>query len=389
MEQRILLLADSASPHTEKWAVALAEKGFTVGIFSLNNSAGSWHECHSNILLLNEPERPHNKETWLSKLAYPLALPKLLRKIKAFRPHVLHAHYATSYGLLGALSRFRPFVISAWGSDVFEFPHTSPVHEYLLKFNLKRADALLATSHALKTELQQYTGRPIGVIPFGVNTERFSPAGATPPGVDGAVRIGLIKSIEDKYGIATVLDAALLVKTKLPTLNFELYLVGGGTRLDYYKERSTAMGLDQLVTFTGKIPFSKIPEYHNFLDIFLNVSIVNESFGVSVIEAMACEKPVIVTNAPGLTEIVNHEDLGIIVNKDNAEQLAGAMMRLSLSPALRLALGKAGRQHVLRNYDFSLSLEQTIALYRSFTGKTGRWRSFSRAKHQPFGKPVT
>jgi len=61
---------------------------------------------------------------------------------------------------------------------------------------------------------------------------------------------------------------------------------------------ANSLELSDNVVFTGKIPFREIVHYHNLLDIFLNVSIVDESFGVSVIEAMACEKPVIVTGHP-------------------------------------------------------------------------------------------
>src|SRR5262249_39253213 len=127
MEKRILLLADAASPHIEKWATALAGKGFKVGLFSLNKTTWNWY-THPNIILLNEPDDYANADFLANKLKYLFVLPKLKRLIKDFQPDVLHAHYGSSYGLLGALSGFSPFVVSTWGSDVFEFPRKSAIH---------------------------------------------------------------------------------------------------------------------------------------------------------------------------------------------------------------------------------------------------------------------
>lgn len=369
MSQKILLLADSASSHTEKWATALAKRGFTIGIFSLNKSNNTWYKNIPNIVILYEPKNDVNANLIANKLKYLLALPKLMQAIKAFQPNVLHSHYATSYGLLGNLTRFKPFIISAWGSDVFDFPKRSVFHKLLLEFNLNRADQILSTSYAMKEELKNYTTHNIEVIHFGVDTSVFYPENVKSDSEKNVINIGSIKAMEDKYGIRTIIEAIQLVKTNLPALDFKVFLVGAGDKLAYYKKWVKTLDLSDNIIFTGKIPFSRISYYHNLIDIFLNVSIVDESFGVSVIEAMSCQKPVIVTNAPGLSEIVN-SDTGIIIEKGNAGKLASAITKLILSPETRTEIGRKARMRVLDHYDFKECIVQMANVYNFAVHKT-------------------
>jgi L-malate glycosyltransferase len=379
---RILLLADVASSHTEKWALALAKKGYSVGLFSLNKSAERWFEEHKNIQILYEPSREKNLNFLLSKLSYIFLLPKLLSIIKSYHPQLLHAHYASSYGLLGALSKFKPFALSCWGSDVYDFPNKSIIHKYILKFNLKAANQLLSTSQAMKNELKKYTKKEVVVVPFGVDCELFYSNNTLVKEKD-TVYLGTIKSIEDQYGISTILEAVKILKDDFKYSDFKLLLAGGGSQQNKYHNMVNVLELNDHVIFTGKIPHSEIVHYHNMLDVFMNVSIVNESFGVSVIEAMACGKPVIVTRVPGLSEIVNNPELGVVIEKENSSQLAKALKKLILYPELREEMGKKAREHVLANYDFKYCLQQMIDEYSKML------LTDSEIKHKAAKQPQT
>ena len=95
--------------------------------------------------------------------------------LKTFKPQLLHANYATSYGLLGAMTGFHPFVLSVWGSDVFTFPKKSFAHKMLFKYNLNKADKILSTSRFMSQEISKYTSKKIEITPFGVDLEKFYP----------------------------------------------------------------------------------------------------------------------------------------------------------------------------------------------------------------------
>ncbi|PBQ34014.1 glycosyl transferase family 1 [Sphingobacteriaceae bacterium] len=360
MAPRVLLLADISSSHTEKWAIGLAKKGYHIGIFSLNKSLTQWYIPYQNIEVLYDGPQEITG-SFIQKLSYVFNITYLHSCIKSFLPDLVHAHYASSYGLLGSLCGFSPFIISAWGSDIYEFPQKSFFHKAILKFNLKRADKILSTSYVMKGELWKYSSKEVDVIPFGVDTKVFYPMREKPEENRDVIRLGTIKAMEDMYGIKTIVEAVDLVKKCMPDTSLRVYLIGAGKRSSYYKKMIASKNLQETFVFTGKISYTHIATYHNLLDILLNVSTVNESFGVSVIEGMACGKPVIVSNSPGLKEVVS--DIGIVVEKENAQQLAKAIMQLIESPELRKSLGKFGRQHVLDNYDFKTCIEQMTAVY--------------------------
>lgn len=359
---KILLLSDSNSEHTEKWALSLAEKGIKIGLFSFNKSSYEWHS-HPNITVFFEPPQKINAESTLTKLSY-LKYVSIIRKIsRHFEPDLIHAHYATSYGLLGALSNFHPFVLSVWGSDVYDFPKRSRVHKKVFQYNLSKADLILSTSEVMKIELQKYTQDNIIVTPFGVDIKEFAPK--TVPDKDpNIVYVGTIKPIEEKYGISDIIDAAKLVVQKMPQKQFRFYLVGTGPDMEKYRQTIIDKGLAEHFVMTDRVPFSEVAHYHNLLDIFLNVSINDsESFGVATVEAMSCEKPVIVTEVGGLMEVVDHGKFGTVIPKGDPSAMAEAILKIVEQPRAFAEQAKLARQHVLAHYNWENNLLTMIQQY--------------------------
>lgn len=125
---RILLLSDANSVHTQKWVSVLIGRGLNVGLFSLRKPEGVfWDALEPNSIELRWSDTGV-KRGIAGKATYLFAIPTIRRFVHEFKPDILHAHYATSYGLLGVLSKFKPLIISVWGSDVYDFPYLSPVH---------------------------------------------------------------------------------------------------------------------------------------------------------------------------------------------------------------------------------------------------------------------
>src|SRR5690606_25654391 len=129
---KILLLSDCNSPHTVKWAVSLAEKNIDVLIFSFPDDNTGIYSKYQNIKIISAKipgKKQFKEEASISKITYLFSLFRLKKIIKQFKPDILHAHYATSYGLLGAITGFHPFIISVWGTDVISFPNVSFLHK--------------------------------------------------------------------------------------------------------------------------------------------------------------------------------------------------------------------------------------------------------------------
>ena len=364
MPLKILLLSDSHSEHTEKWAIGLASRGIKIGLFSFNKASYNWFKNIDNITLLHETDITVNAKRNRTKFKYIQYVSDLKKAIREFQPDILHAHYATSYGLIGALSGFHPYIISVWGEDVYKFPNASGLHKSLLKYNLKKADEILSTSDIMRNETRKYTHKDIMVTPFGVDTNVFHKMEVKKD--KDTFYIGTIKAIEDKYGIKYIIEAAKILKQRIKNKKLKVLLIGPGTKIDYYKSVIKEENLTEEVEILGRIPFDEVSYYHNLLDVFLNVSVDDsESFGVAVVEAMACETPVIVSNVGGLKEVVEHGEFGIVVKKESAEEIADAVEKIMKDESYVKTITAKAREHVLRKYDFNVCLDKMIHIYKT------------------------
>ena len=358
---RILLLSDTYSEHTEKWALGLANRGIGVGLFSFNKASYEWHS-HPNITVFFEPEKKINAESTLTKIAYLKYVTVLKGIIKHFKPDVLHAHYATSYGLVGALSGFHPYIISSWGTDVMKFPNKNFVAKSILKYNFRSADLLCATSNTIKEYISKVTKKEVTVVPFGVDVSVFSSKIVDSLFEKDHFVIGSIKPLENLYNIDILIHSFALLLPKYPGI--KLLIAGEGSAEEELKNLATKLNVNDAVKFVGRIPFSEISNYYNMLHVLVNIS-EYESFGVSVIEAMACEKPVIVTNVGGLKDLVKDDSLGLKVDVRSIEQTTDAIELLITDKEKYTQVAKNARQYVIENYSWKNNLEQMINTYKS------------------------
>jgi glycosyltransferase involved in cell wall biosynthesis len=356
---KVLLLSDTHSEHTEKWALGLANSGIKVGLFSFNKASYDWY-VHENITVFFEPEKSINAESTLTKLAY-IKYVSILKKIIAhFEPDILHAHYATSYGLVGALTGFHPFIISSWGTDVMKFPNKNFVAKSILKFNFKKADLLCATSFTIKDYIAQVVNLPVAVIPFGININDFKPKKVESIFKDTDFVLGSIKPIESLYNIDILIKSFAKLLPKYA--NLKLLIIGEGTAQSALKQLCEDLNVSKNVIFTGRIPFKEVSNYYNMINVLVNIS-EYESFGVSVVEAMACGKPVVVTNVGGLKEVVKDDSVGLKVNIGDVDGTVNAIERLINDKQLYEQIALKARDHVIGLYNWEDNLKQMIDEY--------------------------
>jgi glycosyltransferase involved in cell wall biosynthesis len=362
----ILMLAPPDSPHTIRWARSLAGHGIKIHIFGLSTCDPEIYADYPSITVETmgyTVQVFRSGEGVASKLGYFKAIPRVRALVKSLQPDIVHAHFATSYGLLGALSSFHPFILSLWGADIFDFPLKSVLHRGLIKYNLSQADRVLSTSHVMAEETRKYTAKPIEVTPFGIDTDLFKPQPVKSLFEAKDIVIGTVKTLERKYGIDYLIRAFKLLKQKHPGLPLKLLIVGGGSQEKYLKSLTDELELSQDTVFTGRVSYDEVPSYHNMLTIFVALS-TQESFGVAVIEASACEKPVVVANVGGLPEVVEDGVTGFVVPPRSPEQAAAAIEKLICDEALRQKMGKQGRERVKRLYNWPDNVAQMIDIYR-------------------------
>jgi L-malate glycosyltransferase len=359
---KILLLADPFSAHVIKWANGLSRKGVDVSIFGLSEYNDSEYDKNINISIFKVPQYiKWRRDGSFLKSAYILSLPRLKKIINKIKPDIIHAHSASSYGMLGALSRFHPYIISVWGNDVFNFPRKGAFYRKILENNLSRADYILSTSRFMADETCKYTSKPVEVLPFGIDIDFFSPAKSS----NREIVIGTVKSMEHKYGMMELMKAFHMVSIRHSDIPMKLLLVGRGSLIGELKALADELNISDITEITGFINYSRVPEYHNKLDISVFPSTEDsETFGVSVLEASACGKPVIVSNIGGLPEVIENNKTGILINPKSIPELAEAIEKLVLSKQLREEYGSAGRERVVSKFNFDDNLNTMVNIYK-------------------------
>ncbi len=361
------MLANPASAHTVRWANSLSEKGIEVFLFGLNKYDETLYHNNVKIETLVFPNVfQNNHDGSPFKIIYITALKRLKQLIKKTRPDILHAHYASSYGVLGALTGFHPYIISVWGSDIFIVPEKNIINAKMIKFCIGKADKICSTSKVMAEKTKKYTAKEIEVIPFGIDTSEFKPVALTPFRREEAIVIGTVKSLEKKYNVENLIKAFKIVREEMPDKHLELVITGGGSQLHYLRMLAKKLGIEKHVRFNGFVKHDEVWKFHNMLHIFVALSDY-ESFGVSALEASACGKPVVVSDADGFKEVVNDNETGFIVPRGNIRKAADAILALAADEVLRKKIGDAGRSHVLKNYDWTASVAGMINVYELLT----------------------
>jgi glycosyltransferase involved in cell wall biosynthesis len=347
---KVLMLAPASVIHTQRWAQALASRGVDVVLATQHVDAAWAVPPGVRVVPL-----PHQGTT-----GYFRNVPALRRLLRDERPTVLNAHYASGYGTTAALAGFRPWLLSVWGSDVYDFPNESRIKRWWLRRNLRQADAIASTSRAMAQQVRRLLPGcgDIAITPFGIDVARFAPQPQQPP--HGGVVIGTVKTLAPKYGIDVLLRAfALLPSGMEPALS--LVIVGGGPQAAELQTLAQDLGIATRVRFVGPVSHVDVPQWLSRFDIYVAVSrLDSESFGVAVLEASACGLPVVVSDAGGLPEVVVHGETGLVVPRDDPSALADALRCLIDQPPLRQALGRAGRERVLRHYEWQQCVDRML-----------------------------
>lgn len=354
---KIVVMANAQATHTRRWARAFAERGHDVTVLSIRGETipdVKVISCHVGKINSRSPVW-----TLLSYIRLLVSARRLLQKIG---PDVLHAHYVSTHGVIAAFSRFGPVVLTAWGSDIIPRGKTIPWYRRrFLRFALRRADRVTSTSLFLRKWMLSLVEREIDIVPFGVDCDTFRPDESIRPQYPPEhLRIGFVKTLAPIYGPDILLLAFRRVREKIPSAR--LILVGRDRTAGRLARFARSMNLADHVEFAGFVPNDQIPALLNSFDIVVNPTVCDESFGVAVLEASACGRPVVASRVGGVPEVCIAEKTALLVPRSDPAALASALIRLAESPALRADLGARGRRFVLENYPWPACIDKMLAV---------------------------
>lgn len=308
---KICYFADGESIHIVRWCRHFAALGNEVHLISFKKVSVEGVTTHhidtGNISVAGG--------NWKVLFRYK----KVIKLLSEIRPDIFHSHYATSYGITGALCGFHPYVITALGSDVLISPKRSFIYKALLKYAFSKADWITAMADHMKTAIEELgvDKRKVQTVPFGIDPSVFNSSGRKLS--DDSFVITSTRNFEPVYNIPHLINAVAIARKTIP--NLKLNLIGAGSLKKDIEKLVDDKGLSSCTVFFGKVPQVKISEVLNGSHLFISVSL-SDGNNISLNEAMACGAYCIATEIPANTQWINDGVNGSLIKIDDVQGLA-------------------------------------------------------------------
>src|ERR1035437_2228872 len=268
---------------------------------------------------------------------------------------IIHSHLSYPGGFLGTIVQEKkkiPNILTEHSRIKSYF--RSWFHKQCVIYALKKTTCIISVSNALREEIISLSHRPVIVIHNIVDVGKFHIIETKPGKI---INIGFLGGLNNNNkGLDLLLKSASLLERK----DFFLHIGGNGILLDNFKKMTKEFGFDANCKFYGEISRNEIADFYSKLDFFVLPSRY-ETFGIVLIEAMACGIPVIATKCGGPQEIVTIST-GILIQKDNAEALKNAIT--SMSENLGLYKKEAIRKYANDNFGKEVFVERLSDLYQ-------------------------
>ena len=307
---RICYMADGQSVHTVRWCRHFHNLGHEIHLITFKKAEIDQVTVH----FINAGPIDVKGKNWKVLLTFP-SIKKILKQIQ---PDILHAHYATSYGIVGALTGFHPYVITALGSDVLISPKQSMLYKYLLKFAFKKADWITAMADHMRREIINLgveEGK-VDTVVFGIDPSIFNLEGRALN--SGEFKVTSTRNLEPVYNIPHLLKAISATKDKISGIRLEI--IGSGSQLELLEEMTRDLNLWDITAFRGKESQSEIASTLKNSHIFISVSL-SDGNNISLNEAMACGAFPIVTDIPANRQWITDGENGFLVPVHDVEAL--------------------------------------------------------------------
>jgi glycosyltransferase involved in cell wall biosynthesis len=221
-------------------------------------------------------------------------------------------------------------------------------------------------AHCKLTPLFRKRWEDVVEIPNGVDSRFFSKDHRSVRqqfGIPGdALVVGFIGGLDRAHHFKRV-DRLISALARLQTPNAYLLIVGDGDLKPELINLSHALGVSERVVFAGKVAHDALPPYYAALDVLALPSSPPESFGMVLVEAAACGKPVVASNIPGVRSVVKDGETGLLVLEGDIDDLAHKLDLLLSDSTLRDSMGEVGYAHAQAHYTWSAIAERLEALY--------------------------
>jgi glycosyltransferase involved in cell wall biosynthesis len=290
---------------------------------------------------------------------------RLSRLIKQLGPDVVHAHDPHGVAMAAlALSMStqlaKPPLVAARRVD-FHLKGNA-----LSRWKYRQVDCFICASEAVRRMLVA-DGVPAAravTVHEGIDLGHVDAAPAADLHADlwlphGSPIVGNVAALVPHKGQRHLIEAAAIVVTRVPDARF--VIAGEGELRPVLERQIKEHHLEKHVFLAGFRP--DILSVHKGFDIFV-MSSVTEGLGTSLLDAMACGKPIVATTAGGMPEVVEDGATGLVVPPRDHQAMAAAIVKLLTSPDLRARMGAAGLARVRARFSVERMVQDTLEIYR-------------------------
>jgi glycosyltransferase involved in cell wall biosynthesis len=291
-------------------------------------------------------------------------------------PDILHAHYATANGLLGALTGFHPFVISVWGSDVMRVQQRSWASRYRTAYALRRADCITTTAMFMKGYLIKtfgLAGDRIVRVPWGIDLQVFH-HGYEKEAADLRSSLGIEadapvvlsnRHMVPLYNIDSIVSSIPCVLKSYPQTVFVLIRGYGTPEFENQMRLKTRkLGVESNVRIVPRaVTPHEMAIYLSMSNVFLSIP-KTDQFGSSVMEGMACGSTPIVSNIEAYHQYLKDGENAFIVDAQSPEEIADKIVYCIGHPKIKDSFYAANKKIIEEKEDWSKNAKRMEELYK-------------------------
>jgi glycosyltransferase involved in cell wall biosynthesis len=236
-------------------------------------------------------------------------------------------------------------------------------------FSLQRAfflsqrdmfDLVIVHSKFMKKIADGFGLRSLRVMPLGVDCDRFERV--TPHRIlSGSPKILFVGRLENIKGIDILLNSFKYVVQEIPSAR--LYIVGKGSMRQSLEDLAASLGIANKVHFKGPLVEHDLAATYMASDLCVFPSLYGEGFGIVLLEAMACRKPVIASRVGGMKEVIQNCENGVLVTPGDPRELAEKILHLVDNPNFSSRLVNNAYKNVRQNNDWSRIAKQYLELF--------------------------
>jgi colanic acid/amylovoran biosynthesis glycosyltransferase len=293
--------------------------------------------------------------------------PILFMALEVFRarPDVIHVHYGHNGNLLVPLKRIKPtlpFLAMFHGHDVRLGTEGGPAFYTDL---FATADLILVNSQHTRRALLDQGAEPqkTRVHSVGIELSKFPFRSGLPKRESPCFRILTVSRLHEDKGVTDAIYAVSQLVSNFPSETIEYRIAGNGPLQEPLRLLVRELGLSSQVTFLGAMDQSAVSSQMQEADIFLLTSI-HEGLGMVLLEAQAVGLPIVATETGGIPEAVVPGRSALLVPPQDPQAAAAALAECLRDPEKRIQMGKAGREHVEKQFDVEILNDKLADLYK-------------------------